>query len=95
MLMLLLLNVIVVCLLILTTTTATITTSNVYNNNWFQLNGGDSKNSNNALKDLAFNVKKDINRIIRGTKCLFEDSMEAMKLKAIQKKQVIYILKYN
>jgi len=76
-------------LLLLKTTTATITTIN--NNNWIQLHGGDSKNSNNAIKDLTFNVKKDINRIIRGTKCLFEDSMEAMKLKAIQKKQVIYI----
>jgi len=74
-------------LLLLKTTSATTTFGN----------GGDSKNSNNAIKDLTFNVKKDINRIIRGTKCLFEDSMEAMKLKAIQKKQVIYvyILKYN
>ena len=83
-----LLILIALLLVVLNTITAT---SNVHskNNLFFQLNGGESKNNKNAIKDLTFNVKKDIKRIIRGTKSLFEDSMEAMKLKAIQKKQVI------
>ena len=104
MLLLLLLLVIVLSYTLANTNNYAI--SNIYTNAYDNINkilniyggGGSSKsdsNSNNAIKDLTFNVKKDINRIIRGTKCLFDDSMEAMKLKAIQKKQGLQAFTYS
>lgn len=102
--MLLLLLLLVIISLSLAITNSGI--SNIYNNAYnnvnkvLNMNGGgkkasDSSNTNKAIKDLTFNVKKDINRIIRGTKCLYDDSMEALKLKAIQKKNGLKSFTYS